>query len=225
MRNSAYLSFLMGIHDIFDLFYSLNDHLEEAVRDYGTWIYLILFLIIFSETGLIIFAVLPGDSLIFAAGSLAAMEVLDPVTTFIVLPLAAFAGDQVNYLLGMLIGNRIIRWGKLPFVNEKNLKKTQEFYDRHGAKTIIYGRYLPVIRSFAPFVAASGHNMRYPRFVRFSLIGSLSWALLFLLIGYFLGEIKFVEDNFYFVIMGIVLITLIPVTIQFFRERKKKISD
>lgn len=212
----------MGIPEIFDLFYNLNEHLEQAVKDYGIWIYLILFLIIFSETGLIIFAFLPGDSLIFAAGSLAALDILDPLIVFLFIPLAAFAGDQVNYGLGMLLGTRIFRWGKLPFINQQNLEKTQRFFDQHGAKTIIYGRYIPIIRSFAPFVAASGKNMHYGRFLKFSLIGSVSWALIFLLIGYFLGEIPFVKDNFYFVVMGIVLISMIPAAIQYFYEKKHR---
>lgn len=214
----------MGIQEIFDLFYNLNEHLEQAFQDYGVWVYVILFAIIFSETGLIIFAVLPGDSLIFAAGSLAAVGVLDPMTTFILIPCAAFAGDQMNFLLGKLIGNRIIRWGKLPFITESNLKKTQDFYDRHGAKTIIYGRYIPVIRSFAPFVAASGNNMSYGRFVKFSVIGSVSWALIFLCIGYFLGEIPFVEDNFYFVVMGVVLVSMVPAGIELWSRRKRNPS-
>lgn len=212
----------MGINEIFDFFFHLNEHLEQAVRQYGAWIYLILFLIVFSETGLIILAVLPGDSLIFAAGSLVALGVLDPLTVFLVIPLAAFAGDQVNYLLGLFLGTRIVHWGKLPFINKENLAKTQKFFDNHGAKTIIYGRYIPVIRSFAPFVAASGRNMKYLRFLKFSAIGSISWALIFLLIGYFLGELPFVKENFYFVIMGIVLLTMLPATIQYFWEKKAK---
>jgi membrane-associated protein len=175
---------------------------------------------VFSETGLIIFAVLPGDSLIFAAGSLVAMDVLDPLVVFILMPVAAFAGDQVNYLLGHVIGNRMIRRGNLPFVNKENLDKTQRFFKQHGAKTIIYGRYIPVIRSFAPFVAASGNHMSYGRFLKFSAIGSVSWALIFLMIGFFLGEIPFVKDNFYFVTIGIALLTLIPVAIQILIERR-----
>jgi membrane-associated protein len=211
----------MDFREIFDLFYNLNDHLENAVADYGVWIYLFLFLIVFSETGLIIFAFLPGDSLIFAAGSLAAIDAIDPLTTFLLIPFAAFAGDQVNYLLGKVIGNRVIKRSKLPFLSEENLKKTQQFYTRHGAMTIIYGRYIPVIRSFAPFVAASGNNMPYGRFVKFSVIGSFSWSLLFLSIGYFLGTIPFVKNNFYFVAMGIVLISMVPAVIQLFIMRRK----
>lgn len=211
-----------SIQEIFDFFYHLNDHLEHAASEYGVWIYVVLFVIIFSETGLIVFAVLPGDSLIFAAGSLVALDVLDPWITFSCIPLAAFAGDQINFLLGKVLGNRIIRWGKVPYINKENLEKTQKFYDEHGPKTIIYGRYIPVIRSFTPFVAASANHMRYGRFIRYSVIGSLSWALAFLLVGYFLGEIPFVKENYYFVIMGIVLISMIPAGIQWLYERRKK---
>lgn len=211
----------MDIKELFDLFYNLNEHLEQAAAQYGFWIYVILFLIIFSETGLIVFVFLPGDSLIFAAGTLAGLNVLDPLTLFIMLPVAAFAGDQVNYFLGTVVGNKIIRWGKVPFVNADNLEKTRKFYARHGAKTIIYGRYIPIIRSFAPFVAASGSHMKYSRFVPFSMVGSVSWALLFLVIGYFLGQVQFVKDNFYLVVTGIVVITMIPPAIQLIRKRKR----
>jgi membrane-associated protein len=212
----------MGLQEIFDLFYNLNEHLEDAATQYGFWIYVFLFLVIFSETGLIIFAFLPGDSLLFAAGSVAAAGILDPLTLFLTLPIAAFSGDQMNYLLGKIIGNKIIRWGKLPFVNADNLEKTRKFYDRHGAKTIIYGRYIPVIRSFAPFVAASGSHMKYARFVRFSIIGSVSWALLFLLIGFFMGQIPFVKENFYLVVTAIALISTIPAVMQLLIDRRKK---
>ena len=212
----------MEIREIFDLFYNLNEHLGQAAEDYGMWVYIFLFLIIFSETGLIIFAFLPGDSLIFAAGSLVALDILDPVAVFILIPVAAFAGDQINYFLGKVIGNRIIRWGKLPYINQENLDKTEKFYKAHGAKTIIYGRYIPVIRSFAPFVAASGKNMQYGRFLKLSFIGSFSWALLFLIAGLLLGEVQFVKDHFYLVVLAILTISLIPAIIEFVRQRKKR---
>jgi membrane-associated protein len=196
--------------DLLDFLMNLDSHLQQGVTEYGAWVYIIIFLFIFAETGLIIFGILPGDSLLFASASLAANDILSPLVIFITLPAAAFAGDQINYLLGRAIGKKIFSLDLKYLLKKENLEKAKKFYDRKGNSAIIFGRFVPVVRSFIPFVAATS-GVSYIKFLKPSIAGSLLWSLLFLLLGYFFGKVEFVKDHLYLVIVIVVLITLIPV--------------
>jgi membrane-associated protein len=187
-------------------------------------IYAILFLIVFCETGFVITPFLPGDSLLFAVGSLAAIGALDPWFTIILLIVAAFAGDTVNYWIGHYIGPKIFHKEKVRFLNKEYLERTHRFYEKHGGKTIIIARFLPIIRTFAPFVAGIG-SMTYPRFMVYNLAGGVLWVLLFVFAGYFFGNMPLIKQNFSIVIIALVLIPGIPALVEFVRhfiERRNK---
>ena len=205
---------------VFEFFQHLDQHLVEAVQQYGTLVYGVLAAVIFCETGLIITAFLPGDSLLFAAASLAAARVMHPGLVFTLLPLACFLGDQANYFLGKTFGRRLFR-GQKPFFNEQNLRKAEAFYGRHGARAIIFGRFVPVVRSLAPFVAAAT-GLPYGRFVRYSLLGAAAWSYLFLLLGYFFGQLPFVKDRLWVVITGVVALSFVPLLVQYLRNKGRK---
>jgi membrane-associated protein len=196
-----------------------DQHLEELTRAYGAWIYAILFAIIFCETGLVITPILPGDSLLFAVGMFAAREEsgLELHWLIAVLLPAAILGDTVNYHIGKFLGPRVFS-GKRRWLNQEHLRYTQEFFERHGGKTIILARFLPIVRTFAPFVAGVG-SMNYPRFLAYNVIGGVIWVVGIVTAGYMLGENQLVKDNFELVCVGIVLVSLIPGTVAFFRNR------
>jgi membrane-associated protein len=206
---------------LIDLFLHLDKHLETIINDFQAGTYLILFLVIFIETGLVFFPFLPGDSLIFAAGAFAARpdSPLNILVLFILLCVAAIAGDTANYWIGHYIGPRAFS-GNIRFLKKEYLDRTHNFYERHGGKTIILARFIPIIRTFAPFVAGIG-AMTYPHFISYNVIGGIAWVTLFTFGGYFFGELPFVKNNFSFVVLAIIIISVIPGVIEFLRERKR----
>ena len=206
----------------FDLFVHLDKHLAEVLRDYGTWTYLILFAIIFCETGLVVTPFLPGDSLLFAAGALAAVEgmaeTLDPGVLFILLAAAGILGDTVNYWIGAYVGPRAFS-GEIRFLKKEYLDRTHQFYEKYGGKTIIIARFVPIIRTFAPFVAGIG-AMNYRRFIVYNVMGAVAWVGLFVFGGYYFGNMEFVKRRFSLVIVAIILISLMPMVVEFVRARR-----
>ena len=205
---------------LLDFILHVDQHLVEFVTNYGVWIYGILFLIIFVETGLVVMPFLPGDSLLFAAGALAATGAMDPVVLIILLFIAAVLGDTLNYHIGKYIGPRVFniesRW-----INKEYLLKTQAFFEKHGGKTIIFARFIPFARTFAPFVAGVS-SMNYKYFLSYNVIGAICWVASFITLGYLFGNIPAVKDNFTFVIFGIIFLSILPAIITFIRERMKK---
>jgi len=205
---------------IMDLFLHLDQHLGQLISQYGTWTHLILFLIVFCETGLVVTPFLPGDSLLFAAGTFAALGALDLWMVVLLLILAAIAGDTVNYWIGAYIGPRAFR-GDIRFLRKEYLDRTHAFYEKHGGKTIILARFVPIIRTFAPFVAGIG-AMSYPRFITYNVVGAVLWVGLFVLGGYFFGNISVVRENFTLVILAIIAISVLPIVIEALRARRRR---
>jgi membrane-associated protein len=206
--------------ELIDFILHVDQHLLEFVRDYGVWVYAILFLIVFVETGLVVMPLLPGDSLLFAAGAIAATGAMDPVLLCVLLFIAAVLGDTVNYHIGKYLGPRAFEM-KLPFVKKEYLYKTEAFFEKHGGKTIIFARFLPIIRTFAPFIAGVG-RMHYPRFLAYNVIGAAAWVVSFITLGYLFGNHPVVKDNFTYVIFAIILISIMPAIIGFIRHRLLK---
>lgn len=202
--------------ELIDFILHVDQHLLEFVRDYGTWVYAILFLIIFVETGLVVMPLLPGDSLLFAAGAIAATGAMDPVLLSILLFMAAVMGDSLNYQIGRYIGPRVFSM-KLRFIKRDHLLKTQSFFEKHGGKTIIFARFLPIIRTFAPFIAGVSH-MQYSRFLMFNVIGGAAWILSFVWLGYFFGNLPVIKDNFTYVIFAIIGISMLPAVLEMLRQ-------
>lgn len=209
------------IKTFFDIFMHLDKHLGGVIQTYGVWTYLILFLIIFCETGLVITPILPGDSLLFAAGAFAAIGALDAGWLFLLLSIAAVAGDTVNYTIGSYLGPKIFHREKVRFLNQEYLDRTHRFYEKHGGKTIIIARFMPIIRTFAPFVAGIG-SMTYMRFISYNVVGGLIWIATFIFGGYFFGNIPLVKRNFTLVILVIIFLSILPGIIEFFRQRQGK---
>ena len=197
----------------------LDVHLGLAIRNYGVWIYGILFLIIFLETGLVVTPFLPGDSLLFAGGTFAALGSLDVKWLVISLAIAAILGDTVNYWIGYTTGPKVFNREKSRFLNKGYLHRTHQFYEKYGGKTIILARFIPIIRTFAPFVAGIG-SMTYGRFVIYNISGGTAWVLVFVFGGYFFGNIPFVRHNFSLVIAAIIFLSILPGIIEFLRHRK-----
>jgi membrane-associated protein len=207
------------LREIIEFFLHIDAHLEPLLTQYGGWVYLILFVIIFCETGLVVTPFLPGDSLLFAAGALAAATgALNPVLLFLILTVAAIAGDTVNYFIGHFLGHKIFEM-KLPFVKKEYLDRTHEFYEKYGGKTIILARFVPIVRTFAPFVAGVG-SMTYSRFVTYNVVGGIIWIALFIFGGYLIGNIPLIKDNFSIVTVLIILISVMPIAIEFVRNRR-----
>jgi membrane-associated protein len=204
---------------LIDLFMHLDQHLSAIIRDYGLWTYLILFVVIFCETGLVVTPFLPGDSLLFAAGAFAAGGALNPLWLFGLLSFAAVAGDTVNYWIGNLVGPKVFHKEEVRFFKKEYLIRTHEFYERHGGKTIIIARFIPIIRTFAPFVAGIG-EMTYLHFISYNIIGGIAWIAVFIYGGYFFGNLPMVKRNFTLVIMAIIFISILPGIIEFFRQRR-----
>ncbi|MEK7192358.1 MAG: DedA family protein [Patescibacteria group bacterium] len=200
----------------------IDQKLGPVIQTYGGWTYAILFLIIFLETGLVVTPFLPGDSLLFAVGAFAARGFLDPLSLFGLLSLAAVLGDAVNYFIGRRVSSAVFERDR-PFVNEDYLKRTQDFYQKHGKKTIILARFIPIIRTFAPFIAGVG-KMRYENFAVYNIIGGLLWVSLTVFGGYFFGNIPIVRDNFEIAIIAIIAISLIPAVIEFWKHRSQKLK-
>ena len=207
-----------------DFVLHMDKHLGIIIQDFGIWSYLLLFIVIFIETGLVITPFLPGDSLLFAAGALAATTgALNPMLLFVLLAVAAVLGDTANYWIGHSLGPKVFS-GNSRFLKKEYLDKTQAFYEKHGGKTIFLARFIPIIRTFAPFVAGVG-KMRYGYFVTYNIVGGIVWTGLFIFAGYFFGNLPFVQENFSLVIIAIVLISVLPAVWEFIKgKREAKIA-
>jgi membrane-associated protein len=208
------------LRNLMDLFVHLDQHLSRIISEYGTWTHLILFLIVFCETGLVVTPFLPGDSLLFAAGTFAALGSLDLPLVLLLLIVAAIAGDTVNYWIGSYIGPRAFG-GNIRFLRQEYLERTHAFYEKHGGKTIILARFVPIIRTFAPFVAGVG-AMSYPKFISYNVVGAVLWVGLFVLGGYFFGNIPAVRENFSLVILAIIALSVMPIIIEAVRARRSR---
>ncbi len=203
-----------------DVIVHLDKHLAVLLGQYGTWVYAILFAIIFCETGLVITPFLPGDSLLFVAGALWAASGLDINALALTIIVAAFCGDNVNYFIGRKLGPKVFRLDGSRFFNRSALDKTQAFYLRHGGKTVIMARFIPLVRTFAPFVAGIG-KMFYPRYILFSVVGSLLWVGLLAYGGYFFGNMPIVKSNLSIVIAVIIVISVAPIAVEYVRAKRQ----
>jgi len=202
---------------LIDVVLHLDRHLAELVQNYGAWIYLILFLVIFAETGLVVTPFLPGDSLLFVAGTLAAAGGMDPVLLMVLLCIAAIAGDSVNYAVGRHVGERLVRSGRL--VKQAHIDRTHAFFAKYGGKTIVIARFVPIVRTFAPFVAGMG-AMDYGRFLFFNVTGGILWVVSLTTAGYFFGNLPIVKNNLSLVIIGIIIASIMPGVIEYIRHRR-----
>lgn len=211
------------INYLIDLFLNLDDHLHELILQYGSYTYGILFSVIFAETGFVFTPFLPGDSLLFAAGTFAAKGSFNPHFLFLLLTIAAILGDTVNYWIGHYIGLKIFdRFPKI--LKREYLDRTHQFYERHGGKTIILARFVPIVRTFAPFVAGVG-SMTYSKFVLYNVSGGIIWVGLFVYGGYFFGNLEFVKNNFSIVIISIILISILPGLTEYIKHKKNSKKD
>jgi membrane-associated protein len=206
---------------LFEFILHIDKHLGEIIITYGTFSYLILFLIIFAETGFVFTPFLPGDSLLFAAGAFAAIDSFNIQYLLVLLWAAAFLGDTSNYWIGHFFGQKIIDNPKIKFINQEHIDKTQAFYKKHGGKTIFLARFVPIIRTFAPFVAGVG-KMKYGKFLSYNATGGLVWVFGFTLLGYFFGNIPTVKKNFTLVILAIIFLSVLPIIIEFVKNKTQK---
>jgi len=202
----------------FDLLLHLDRHLAELIQAYGTWTYLILCAIVFAETGLVVTPILPGDSLLFAAGTFAGGGSLDLLVLFLVLSVAAIAGDTVNYWVGQYLGDHLLRRHTGRWIKQAHIDRTHAFFEKYGGKTIIIARFVPIVRTFAPFVAGIG-TMTYARFLAYNVIGGVLWVGVCLGAGYLFGGLEIVKKNFSLVILAIIVVSLIPAVVEFLRHR------
>jgi membrane-associated protein len=209
------------IKDFIDFILHIDARLVELVSRYGTFSYGILFVIIFCETGLVVTPFLPGDSLLFAVGALSATGALDVYTAAFLMMLAAIIGDSTNYWIGYFAGPKVFRSESSRWLNRKHLERTSQFYEKYGVKTVVIARFMPIVRTFAPFVAGIG-RMYYPRFLFFSVLGSILWIGLFVTAGYLFGNIPVVKRNFTLVILAIIFLSILPALIEFARERRSR---
>jgi len=202
-----------------DLFLHLDKYLSVVLENFGLWTYLLLFLVIFMETGFVVTPFLPGDSLLFAAGTFAALGSLNVAGLLLLLSVAAILGDTVNYWIGHFVGPKVFH-ENIRFVKREHLERTHEFYEKHGGKTIVLARFIPIIRTFAPFVAGVG-SMTYGRFLMYNVVGGIVWVWLFTLVGFFFGNLRVVKENFTLVILAIIAISLLPVLFEILKARLK----
>jgi membrane-associated protein len=211
------------IGKLIDVFLHLDQHLNDIIGQYGIWTYLILFLIVFCETGLVVTPILPGDSLLFAAGTFAALGSLNVFWLFVLLSIAAIAGDTLNYWIGHWVGPKIFNRENVRFLNKKHLERTHGFYEKYGGKTIIIARVIPIVRTFAPFVAGIG-RMSYWRFIAYNVVGGVAWVAVGVFSGYFFGNLEIVKKNFSLVVIAIVLISVLPMLVEYIRHRSSRPS-
>ncbi|MBI2122757.1 MAG: DedA family protein [Armatimonadetes bacterium] len=204
---------------LLEFIFHLDRHIDAVVVQYGTFAYALLFAVIFAETGLVLTPFLPGDSLLFTVGALAARGSLNVAGLILLLAAAAIAGDTVNYWIGAAVGPRVFRAGRSRWLNPRHLDRTHQFYEKYGSMTIILARFVPIVRTFAPFVAGIG-RMTYWRFLTYNVVGGIVWVVLFVLGGYFFGNLRVVRDNFTLVILAIIVISLVPPFIEFVRHRR-----
>ena len=215
--------------DLIDLILHADVLLLDLVKTYGAWVYGVLFAIIFAETGLVVTPILPGDSLLFAAGALAATGALDVRAVLVLLVVAAVAGDAVNYSVGRAVGVRIIRRAEVDpswrrWINPAHVAKAHEFFERHGGKAIVLARFMPIVRTFVPFVAGAA-EMTYPSFAFFNVAGAVAWVAICVGAGYVFGNVPIVKDNFTLVALGIVAVSLLPMVIEYLRHRRTQNSE
>lgn len=206
---------------LIDIFLHLDVYLAQLIQVYGPWVYGILFAVIFCETGLIVTPFLPGDSLLFVAGAVAALGGMDPYLLAFTLASAAILGDSTNYLIGRTVGEKLFTNPNSKIFRRDYLERTHAFYDRHGGKTVTLARFVPIVRTFAPFVAGVG-KMPYPRFLAFSVLGTLLWVGGLVTLGYFFGNVEFIKKNLSVMVIGIVAISFLPVALEFFRHKMAK---
>jgi membrane-associated protein len=210
------------IHQLIDLFLHLDQHLTQGVATLGSWFYAVLFLIIFCETGLVVTPFLPGDSLLFACGALAAAEgsTLSLPLLAVLLFIAAIGGDAVNYAIGHVLGPKVFHREDSWWLHKKHLARAQAFYERYGGKAIFLSRFVPIVRTFAPFVAGIG-RMSYRRFAAWNVLGGLVWVEAFLFAGYYFGNQPVIKRNFHYVIVAIIVISILPIVVEFVRARRQ----
>lgn len=207
----------------FDILLHLDKHLNIIIQHYGSWTYLLLFVIVFCETGLVVAPLLPGDTLLFAAGTFAGIGALNVTWVFVLLSIAAILGDTVNYWIGWFIGPKIFHKENVRFLNKKHLERTHQFYEKYGGKTIIIARFVPIIRTFAPFVAGIG-KMTYWKFISYNVIGGIAWPAVCIFSGYFFGNIPIVRQHFTLVIFAIIFISILPGIIEYLRHRSQSLK-
>lgn len=205
---------------LIDFLLHFDKHLDVIIKSYGTLTYALLFAILFAETGLVVIPFLPGDSLLFAVGAVTALGSLNLAAVFGLLLIAVFLGDNVNYWIGYHVGPRVFASEDMKLLNRRHLERTREFFDRYGSKTIIYARFVPIVRTCTPFVAGIG-RMPYGRFLAFSVAGCMAWLSICLFAGYFFGNIELVRKNFSLVVIAIVFISLVPIILEYLKHRKK----
>jgi membrane-associated protein len=205
---------------LIDLVLHLDDHLQALVVNYGAWVYLILFLIVFCETGLVVTPFLPGDSLLFVAGAIAAAGGMNIHLLVLLLILAAVLGDAVNYGVGHYIGPRVFKSRESRWLNPRHLERAHAFYERHGGKTIIIARFVPIVRTYAPFVAGAA-SMPYPKFALYNISGAVLWVVSLGYAGYFFGNIPVIKNNLTLVILGIIFLSILPGVIEYLRHRNR----
>jgi membrane-associated protein len=209
------------LRELFEFFLHIDEALKQLTATYGVWTYAILVLVVFCETGLVVTPFLPGDSLLFAAGAIAADPAagLDPLVLYVLLTVAAIVGDSVNYSIGARLGIKIFDLN-LPFVKREYLDRANEFYAKHGAKMIVMARFVPIVRTFAPFAAGIA-KMDYKTFITYNVVGALIWTTLFIWAGYFFGNLPFVQDNFELVALAIVVLSVVPMIYEWMQSRRK----
>ncbi len=207
------------IQSFADIILHLDTHLKDLVSHYGILTYVILFTIVFAETGFVILPFLPGDSLLFAAGAIAALGSLSLWGILALLILAAIAGDTVNYWIGHFFGRKIVDNPKITFINQEHIDKTEQFYKKYGGKTIILARFVPIVRTFAPFVAGVG-SMEYGKFITYNVVGGVIWVTLFTLAGYFFGNLEFIQKNFHYAIFAIIFLSIIPMVYEYIQHKR-----
>lgn len=209
------------LHLVIDFILHIEVHLDYLIQTYHTWTYLILFMIIFCETGVVVLPFLPGDSLLFAIGAFAARGSFDFWTISLTLLVAAIIGDSLNYTIGKYVGPKVFHKADSKLFNKSHLLKAQAFYEKYGAKTIIIARFIPIVRTFAPFVAGIG-EMTYKKFMTYNVVGAIAWIFIFIPLGYFFGNLPFIQSNFKLVMIAIIVISVLPPIIEFIREHKKR---
>lgn len=203
-----------------DFFIHLDRHLLWLIQQYGFWVYLIVFIVVFCETGLVVTPLLPGDSLLFGLGALAGLGDLDVLWLFILLAIAAIAGDTVNYFIGKYTGPRVFHTDTSRFFKREYLERTHRFYEKYGGKTIVIARFMPIVRTFAPFVAGIG-AMTYSRFIFYNISGGIAWVAVFIFGGFYFGNIPTVKNNFTLVIMAIIFISILPGIVEYWRQNRR----
>jgi membrane-associated protein len=206
---------------LIDIFLHLDRHLSAIIQQYGAWTYLLLFVIVFCETGLVVTPFLPGDSLLFAVGTFAALGALDLFLAAVVLVAAAVLGDAVNYAVGHRLGPKVFRREGVRFLNREHLERTHRFYERYGPSTIVIARFVPIVRTFAPFVAGIG-RMTYARFALYNVVGAIAWVIACVGAGYLFGNIPMVKDNFSLVVLAIIAISVMPGLIEILRQHARE---